>query len=385
MSTRSLTLVEFGVFGFGALIGASGVLVLQDQFGPVAMAEELANPPLEPLSYDPRFSLAPLVERLGPAVVHLQVTQAVPAAPAGFPFFSGMAEGEVLRKGEGSGFFVSADGYLVTNNHVVDEAREVRVRFADGRSMQGEVVGTDPRTDIALVKVKLEKGTTVPFVPLGQSSRARVGDQVVAIGAPFGLDHTVTTGIISAKGRNIGAGPYDDFIQTDASINPGNSGGPLFNLYGEVVGVNTAINPRGQGIGFAVPSDMVADIIEQLKTDGKVARGWMGVGLQPLSPEEAKKLKIPKGSAGSLEGAVVVGAVYANTPAAKADLRAGDLVVALEGKPLSGTEALIREVGRHAPGETLRLSVLREGETLDLKVQLGERPEEDALQAGRFR
>jgi serine protease Do len=199
------------------------------------------------------------------------------------------------------------------------------------------------------------------------------------------LDHTVTTGIISAKGRNIGAGPYDDFIQTDASINPGNSGGPLFNLYGEVVGVNTAINPRGQGIGFAVPSDMVADIIEQLKTDGKVARGWMGVGLQPLSPEEAKKLKIPKGSAGSLEGAVVVGAVYANTPAAKADLRAGDLVVALEGKPLSGTEALIREVGRHAPGETLRLSVVREGAPVDIKVQLGERPEEDALQAGRFR
>ena len=362
-------------FGLGAIVGAAG-LALLPTLSPPSVAASVQNTPLAPLQYDPSRSLAPLVTKLSPAVVNLEVTQAVSEMGLGRSPF-GAPEG-ALRQGMGSGFFISPDGYLVTNNHVVDGARQVTVHMDGGRELPGAVVGTDPRTDLALVKVELAKGEIVHHVALGDSDAARVGDWVVAIGAPFGLDHTVTAGIISAKSRVIGAGPYDDFLQTDASINPGNSGGPLFNLEGEVVGVNTAINPRGQGIGFSVPSNVVKSVVEVLKTDGRVARGWIGVGLRPLPDELRPALKL-----GAAQAAVV-SEVYQGTPAAKAGLQKGDIVLKVDGETAESTDGLIRTIGARRPGDVLRLSVLRAGEPLELRVTLAERPDEDDLQSGAF-
>jgi serine protease Do len=280
-----------------------------------------------------------------------------------------------MQQGEGTGFFISADGYLLTNNHVVSGADEVTVTLLDERTFDARVVGTDPNTDIALVKV--EADTALPHVQLGSSDATRVGDRVVAIGNPFGLSHTVTEGIVSAKGRVIGAGPYDDFLQTDASINPGNSGGPLFNLAGEVVGINTAINPRGQGIGFSVPIDQVRPLIDDLKEDGKVSRGWMGVGLQELDPMLAKHLGKP-----DLAG-TVVGQVYPGTPAASAGLESGDIIIEMDGQPVKDSATLVRSIGTRAPGEKVSLKVLREGRPTDVKVKLGERPDREELEGRR--
>ncbi|MFM2246507.1 MAG: hypothetical protein RL071_2581 [Pseudomonadota bacterium] len=362
-------------FALGAGMSAGALLLLPHLNAAVAAKGSDASAPAAPLTYDPSRSLAPLVDGLGPAVVNLRVTQGAQAQPSGWPA-PGLPDG--LRQGAGSGFFVSADGYLVTNNHVVEGARSVTVNLEGGAELPGTVVGADPRTDLALVKVELAQGQTVPFVKLGDSDKARVGDWVVAIGAPFGLDHSVTAGIISAKSRDIGAGPYDDFIQTDASINPGNSGGPLFNLDGEVVGVNTAINPRGQGIGFSVPSNVVRGVIEALRSDGRVARGWMGVGLTPLSPSLKARLAV------DADKAAVVGTVYPGTPAAEAGLEPGDVILSLDGAAAASTEGLIRAIGARKPGELLRLEVLRDGEKTELKVTLAERPDEEDLQSGAF-
>lgn len=338
-----------------------------------------ARGPLTPTTYDPSVSLAPLVDELGPAVVHIRVAQTVEQSdiPRHMrPFIDPeQLEQFRMRQGEGTGFFISGDGYLLTNNHVISGADEVTVTLLDERSFPARVVGTDPNTDIALVKV--ESSDPLPFVQLGSSDAARVGDRVVAIGNPFGLSHTVTEGIVSAKGRVIGAGPYDDFLQTDASINPGNSGGPLFNLRGEVVGINTAINPRGQGIGFSVPIDQVRPLIEDLKDDGRVSRGWMGVGLQEIDPVLAKHLGDP-----DLEG-TVVGQVYPGTPAANAGLEVGDIIVGLDGRSIDDSGTLVRNVGTRAPGEKVELQVLRGGESIDVKVKLGERPERNELEGRR--
>ncbi len=333
------------------------------------------------LDYDPSVSLAPLVDRLGPAVVHLKVSQDIDInsmVPRALRPFLDIDPDQLKRmqQGEGSGFLISADGYILTNNHVVADADEVVVTLADEREFKATVVGTDPRTDVALVKI--DDAQDFPTVALGDSGAARVGDRVVAIGNPFGLDHSVTSGIISAKGRVIGAGPYDDFLQTDASINPGNSGGPLFNLRGEVVGINTAINPRAQGIGFSVPIDMVKPIIEDLKTQGRVARGWIGVGLRNLDGELARSLSMADGSG------VVLGAVYQETPAAKAGLKAGDVVVALDGAAVANSEAFIRAVGDKRPGDAVKLELFRDGKRKKVSVTLGERPEEQDLANGKW-
>ena len=335
------------------------------------------------LDYDPSVSLAPLVDQLGPAVVHIKVTQEVDIqsmVPRQMLPFLDIDPEELKRmqQGEGSGFLISEDGYILTNNHVVANADEVTVILADEREFTAAVVGTDPRTDVALVKIEDEDG--FPTVELGSSSGARVGDRVVAIGNPFGLEHTVTTGIISAKGRVIGAGPYDDFLQTDASINPGNSGGPLFNLKGEVVGINTAINPRAQGIGFSVPIDMVKDILDELKEDGTVSRGWIGVGLRAVEPSVAERLDLEVDEG---EG-VMIGAVYQGTPGAEAGLEPGDVVLELDGEELDDTEGFIRAVGDRRPGDEIKLLLLRDGKKKRLSVTLAERPEEDDLRRGRF-
>ena len=350
---------------------------------PSATAErgevEEAHGPLVPTTYNPSVSLAPLVDELGPAVVHIRVAQTVNQADIPqhmLPFIDPeLLESYRMRQGEGTGFFISADGYLLTNDHVVSGADEVTVTLLDERTLPARVVGTDPNTDIALVKVDTE--AAVPFVQLGSSDAARVGDRVVAIGNPFGLSHTVTEGILSAKGRVIGAGPYDDFLQTDASINPGNSGGPLFNLRGEVIGINTAINPRGQGIGFSVPIDMVRPLVADLKDDGKVSRGWLGVGLQPVDSVLKEQL-----GDDSLEG-TVVGMVYPGTPASEAGLVVGDIIVGLDGRPIDESGVLVKEIGMHPPGRTVVLNVRRGARAMDVRVRLGERPEREQLEGRR--
>ena len=328
-----------------------------------------ARGPLSPTTYNPSVSLAPLVEELGPAVVHIKVAATVDTMdiPRHMrPFIDPeQLENFRMRQGEGTGFFISADGYLLTNDHVVSGADEVTVTLLDERTLPARVVGTDPNTDIALVKVDTD--TALPFVQLGSSDAARVGDRVVAIGNPFGLSHTVTEGILSAKGRVIGAGPYDDFLQTDASINPGNSGGPLFNLRGEVIGINTAINPRGQGIGFSVPIDMVQPLVEDLKDDGKVSRGWVGVSLDTLADNE---------------GTVVRG-VFPGTPAADAGLEVGDIIVSLDGNDIGDSAELVRQIGMHPPGRQVVLNVRRGERSLEVPVKLGERPTRDQLEGPR--
>lgn len=360
---------------------AEAVTVQSPKAAPSTTDPERAGPqgsgPLSPTTYNPSVSLAPLVEELGPAVVHIRVAQTVELAdiPRHMrPFVSEeQLEQYRMQQGEGTGFFISSDGYLLTNNHVVAGADEVTVTLLDERTFDARVVGTDSNTDIALVKVD---GDALPWVTLGSSDAARVGDRVVAIGNPFGLSHTVTEGIVSAKGRVLGAGPYDDFLQTDASINPGNSGGPLFNLRGEVVGINTAINPRGQGIGFSVPIDMVKPLIVDLKDDGKVSRGWLGVGLAPLDQRIAKQLSLKAGAG------TVVGQVYPGTPAAEAGLRPGDVVTGIDGDDINDSETLIRAIGAQRPGETVVLDILREGEEKHIKVLLGERPDRKDLERG---
>ena len=315
-----------------------------------------------PTDYNPARSLAPLVETLSPAVVSVTISQSVTIDLEDLPSWMQVPEGagQEIQTGQGSGFLISEDGYLLTNNHVVSKAESVSITLQDGRTFDGEVVGTDENLDIALIRI--EADDPLPYVELGLASESRVGDWVVAIGNPFGLSHTVTAGIISAKGREIHAGPYDDFIQTDASINPGNSGGPLFNLNGEVIGINTAINPWGQGIGFAVSVDAFEPILDDLKSEGRVRRGWIGVGLS------------------SHEDGVMIAAVYRDTPAAEAGLESGDVIVRFDGEHLSNSDALVRRVGQRRAGEKIILEVLRDGETERLTMILGERPGQEQMQ-----
>lgn len=335
---------------------------------PPAIAAPIQN------QYNPHDSLAPLVEDLSPVVVNIDTETDVQNSM--MPFFGMPYEiPEEYRKqqGQGSGFIISEDGYILTNYHVIEGADRVKVRTQTGESYEGTVVGTDDSTDIALIKINASK---LPFAKLGDSAAMRVGDWVVAIGNPFGLGHTVTAGIISAKERIIGAGPYDAFIQTDASINPGNSGGPLFNLNGEVIAINTAINPRAQGIGFSVPINVVKSTLEDLKNEGTVQRGWLGVALGPVDTSELEALK--------LSGGAIIREIYANTPAAEAGLQKGDIISQMNGQAVTDTDALIRQVGQARAGEEISLSVLRNGKTKSIKVTLGRRPSEEALSSGRF-
>jgi serine protease Do len=272
------------------------------------------------------------------------------------------------RMGQGSGFVIDPAGYIVTNNHVVGGASTVRVELADGRELQARVVGTDAQTDLALLKV--EVAAPLPALAWGDSDATRVGDWVVAMGNPFGLGGTVTAGIVSARGRQIGAGPYDDFIQTDASINPGNSGGPLFNGNGDVVGINTAIYaPAGGnvGIGFAVPSRLARHVIDDLKRDGAVSRGWLGVSMQPLDAELATAMRLAE------TRGVLVAAVEPNSPAARAGLRAGDVVVAIDGRPVASPRDLAVAVAEAAPQARTTLALMRDGQRVEQPVTLGQR------------
>jgi serine protease Do len=283
------------------------------------------------------------------------------------PGLRGSPRGRAMT-GQGSGFFISADGYAVTNNHVVDSADKVEVTTDDGKTYTAKVIGTDPRTDVALIKV--EGGSNFPFAKLSDS-KPRIGDWVLAVGNPFGLGGTVTAGIVSASGRDIGNGPYDDFIQIDAPVNKGNSGGPAFDVSGEVMGVNTAIySPSGGsvGIAFAIPASTVKNVIAQLKDKGSVSRGWIGVQIQPVTADIAESLGLKKP-----EGALVA-EPQANGPAAKAGIESGDVITAVNGETVKDARELARTIGGIAPGTAVKLNVFHKGDDKVVNLTLGQLP-----------
>ena len=283
-------------------------------------------------------------------------------------FFGNNFDQSRKQRSLGSGFIISNDGLIVTNNHVVKGADEIKVKFRAGeeeKSFPAEVIGTDSETDLALISIDAD--IDLPVLEFGDSNEMEVGQWVMAIGNPFGLDHTVTAGIISAKGRVIGAGPYDNFLQTDASINPGNSGGPLLNMDGKVIGINTAIIASGQGIGFAIPSNLAENIIGQLKKYKKVKRGWLGVTIQDLDEDTAKALGFDK-SKGALIASVVSG-----DPAAEAGIKEGDIVVSINGKPVKSASDLTRRIGALSPGKDIHITLWRDGRVLEKDLRLGER------------
>lgn len=271
-------------------------------------------------------------------------------------------------RGQGSGFFVSGDGYVVTNNHVVENAVAIKVQLESGEDLEAKLVGADERTDLALLKVE---GADFPYVRFADSDKARVGQWVVTVGNPFGLGGTATAGIVSAVGRDIGAGSYDDFIQIDAPINRGNSGGPAFNLQGEVLGVNTVIySPTGGsvGIGFAISSNMTRDVVERLRENGRIDRGWLGVGIQALTPTLAEGLGAP-----GVKGALI-SHVEPGSPAEAAGLLVSDVVTAFAGRPVDDARSLSRAVGGQAPGQTFPVEILRDGAPTTLQIELGRMP-----------
>ncbi|PKN88940.1 MAG: peptidase [Deltaproteobacteria bacterium HGW-Deltaproteobacteria-1] len=263
-----------------------------------------------------------------------------------------------------SGFIISEDGYIFTNNHVVDKAK-IKVKLSDGKEYNAEIKGTDPNTDIALIKINAPG--KLPYVRMGDSDKLRIGEGVFAIGNPLGLNHTVTAGIISAKGREIGAGPYDNFIQTDASINPGNSGGPLCNLAGEVVGINTAIIAQAQGIGFAIPINMAKDILNDLKTSGKITRGWLGVTSQDITEDLQKSLKLK-----DRRGALVT-EVFPGDAADKAGIKPGDVILGIDGKPAKDRREVIQMTAALRVGSKVGIQIFRDGKEMTLTAVVAER------------
>jgi serine protease Do len=351
---------------------SSGALLAQQPSSP---QPPIAGSVLQPATREAQAlpTLAPLVESVKSAVVNVDVTARVGGPRGGMGqnpfFFFGQPNGrEPVRQGAGSGFIVDPKGLVLTNNHVVEDAVSILVRMDDGRSLSAEVVGRDPLTDVALLKIK-GKVENLPSVKLGDSEAVRVGDWVLAIGNPFGLASSVSLGILSAKARDIQAGPYDDFLQTDAAINPGNSGGPLFNMKGEVIGINTAIVGGGTGIGFAVPSNLVRALLPQLEKEGVVTRGYLGIGIQDLTVDLAKALNLPV-----TEGAIV-NQVSADGPAAKAGLKLDDVITAIDGQKIGSASALTRTVALKRPGTSSTLSLYRNGKQQDVKVTLGTRPD----------
>jgi serine protease Do len=320
------------------------------------------------------FTFAGLVKKERPAVVNISTTSAVQREGSllgqGHPFrefFGDVLPHEFRGTSLGSGFIIKPDGLILTNQHVVEKAEKILVRLSDQEQFEAKLKGSDPKTDIALIQINSPK--PLPFVKLGDSDQAEVGEWVIAIGNPFGLEQTVTVGIVSAKGRVIGAGPYDDYIQTDASINPGNSGGPLFNIQGEVIGINTAINPSGQGIGFAIPINLVKKVINQLEKEGKVTRGWLGVMIQEFTRDLAKSFGLRGG-----EGALVSD-VFEKSPAALAGIKKGDVIVEFDGKKIGHMRELPVRVAETPVGKQVALKILRDGREQKVMVRIGKMEE----------
>ena len=290
----------------------------------------------------------------------------------GGPFQDNQPQRDFKQRSLGSGFIIDKEGYIVTNNHVVENADQIKVKLADEKEFDAELVGRDPKTDLALIKISTT--TDLSPIKMGNSDMANVGNWVVAIGSPFGLEQTVTAGIVSAKGRIIGFGPYEDFIQTDASINPGNSGGPLINMQGEVVGINTAIVASAQGIGFAIPINMAKDIVAQLKSTGEVTRGWLGVGIQDLSTE----LKQYYGVESS--GGVLITQVFEGDPAAKGGIKPNDIVVEISGQTVTSARELSSIIANTEIGKKTTIKLLRNGKRKTVQVELAKR-DDDKLTA----
>jgi serine protease Do len=384
-----------------AAISAAGILVLglgasallprpaaETATAPPAHLEQVAARTVPPrmLEAGAPFSFADLVERVSPAVVTVTVEQEINAAagmnPQDLPepfrdFFNQYGEQgkpfNIPRKAVamGSGFIIDKSGFIVTNNHVVEGAKKITVKLSDGREFDAKLIGADAATDIALVKVKSDR--SLPSVEFGDDRQVRVGDWVIAVGNPFGLSNSVTAGIVSSIGRDVGNGPYTDFIQIDAPINRGNSGGPTFDIRGKVIGMNSMIfSPSGGsvGIGFAIPASTVHSVVAQLLTHGKVARGWLGVEVQPITPEMAASF-----GAKDLKGAIVANVVPGG-PASKAGFRQGDLVVAMNGNPVGDSRDLTRRVAALPAGTSATFTVVREGSRQDLRVNVGLRKDQ---------
>jgi serine protease Do len=357
---RRLALVLIGLAGLVGLLVAVGVLRGRVEPGHWVSAspfwkEERGQAPL-PSAFGVWVDLARTAK---PAVVNVSTTQR--RSPRDGPedffrrFFGEPEPGRPARQSLGSGFVVSADGYVVTNVHVVRGASEIVVRLADHSEHQARLVGSDPRTDIALLKID---ASGLPTLAFGDSDQAQVGEPVMAIGNPFGLEQTVTTGIVSAKERFIGAGPYDEFIQTDASINPGNSGGPLVDTRGALIGINTAIFSQSGGsigIGFAIPVNVAKDVLPQLRATGKVTRGYLGVAVAPVPPEVRGALDLPP------QRGALVAQVVPRSPAAAAGIRQGEVITAFQDAPIQSPTDLTRRVGRTPPGTRITLKVARRG------------------------
>jgi len=280
-------------------------------------------------------------------------------------------EPDFKQRSLGSGFIIDREGYIVTNNHVIEGADEIKVRLANEKEFDAKIVGRDPNTDLALIKIEGASGL-IPL-SLGDSDKLTVGSWVVAMGSPFGLEQTVTAGIVSAKGRVIGSGPYDDFIQTDASINPGNSGGPLLNMNGEVIGINTAIVAQGQGIGFAIPVNLAQGVIKQLKEKGSVTRGWLGVGIQDLTPELAEYYKIEE------KKGVLVAQVFEGDPADKAGIKVNDIITEVDGKSVNSSRELTATIAAIPVGKNIPIKILRDGKTETVNVKIAKRDDSELV------
>jgi serine protease Do len=384
-----------GVVGLAFLlaVGAWEIGTTQHNVAPLARAADAPSAKSATPASRNLPDFVGLVKKIGPSVVNISTTQVrkpTQEMPSPFGgderfnefwerFFGGQLPRTPQRqRGLGSGFIIDPDGTIITNNHVVDGAQKVVVTLVDGKSFDAKVVGRDPKSDIAILKIDAKQ--TLAAAPLGDSDQLEVGEWVLAVGNPFGLDHSVTTGIVSAKGRHIGAGPYDSFIQTDASINPGNSGGPLVNLRGEVVGINTAIFSQtggNIGIGFAIPTNLAKELVPQLKDKGKVVRGYLGVTIQKVTSDIAATMGLKN------ENGALVADVAAGGPAERAGLKSGDVIVEFNGKPIKDSSELPLEVARVAPGKTAQVKILRDSKLSDVTVTVGELKESEVVAEAR--
>jgi serine protease Do len=378
---RTLAAIAFSFFLMG-LIAASG---LEWTGAAVATEPQAMSPGTVPEVSSRPTSFAEIAKRMSPTVVNIKVTKVQPASSGPWSmrgdqpfgefferFFKDMPQRspQFRQQGSGSGVIISPDGYIVTNEHVIDGADTVSVTLTDQQEFEAKVVGRDPKTDLAVLKIEAKQ--KLPAAALGDSDHLNVGDWVVAIGNPFGLTHTVTSGIVSAKGRVIGAGPYDDFIQTDASINPGNSGGPLFDLNGNVVGINTAIILQGQGIGFAIPVNIAKTLLPQLMETGSVTRGYLGVSIQTLTPSLAKALNLE-----THKGALVSDVVPSG-PAEQAGIARGDVIMKFNDKAIDDSRDLAATVASTPVGKDTKVLVLRDGREKTLSLTVGTLPSQDA-------
>jgi serine protease Do len=346
-------------------------LLLALLLSPSAVSAD-ALKPLLPAKPGPKpFSFADIVRQEKPAVVNISTTQKFSKGEGVLPedhpplgdLFGNTLPKEFKGQNLGSGFIIKKDGLILTNNHVIDKAEKIIVRLSDEREFEAKVIGRDEKTDLALIKIADPRN--LPVVRMGDSDQLDVGEWVIAIGNPFGLEQTVTVGIVSAKGRAIGSGPFDDYIQTDASINPGNSGGPLFNIDGEVIGINTAINPSGQGIGFAIPINQVKKVLEQLETNGKISRGWLGVMIQELNDDLARSFHLQ-----DTNGALISD-VFENSPASQAGIERGDVILEFNGTKIVQMRMLPVIVAATPIGKEIKLKTIRNGKERILTVKIG--------------